>query len=295
MMSGQIYLLRIFCAGPNGGNPLPVVVDIHGMSDTEMQGVASRHGHESVFVLPALANSNCDFEFRFWVPEHEMEMCGHATIGAIWLLERLDRLARDQIRVLTKSGVVEANVLRQDEEMLIEISQPEAVVVTVVNPGDIDELLSMLGIARHDMAPFPIQNSRTSRVKTLIPLKSVDLLDSLRPQFHLIKQLCERLGSTGLYPYAISDHLGQVINARQFPKSSGYNEDAATGIAASALLYGLLQNGFIRDTDQAVRVKQGWAMGCPSEITVRFRKKQGVIVGCWISGSVSFSEQSSMS
>lgn len=284
-MAPHVYLLRVFAAGPNGGNPLPVLVDGLGMSDKDMQAVAVTHVHESGFVLPAPKNSDCDFEFRFWVPEHEMEMCGHATIGAVWLLEKLNRLPRDHLRILTKSGVVEANVSRSPKGTWIEISQSQGVVETVARPSDIDELLSVLGISRHEMAPLPVQNSSTSRVKTLIPLKSVDCLNSLRPQFHLIKELCERVGSTGLYPYAVSDLANQIFEARQFPKSSGYNEDAATGIAASALAYGILENRLLNNTDKAIKVRQGWAMGHPSEITVRFRKQDGISRGCWIGGT----------
>ena len=37
----------------------------------------------------------------------------------------------------------------------------------------------------------------------------------------------------------------QIFDARQFPRASGYPEDAATGIAASALSFGLLDNGMV--------------------------------------------------
>lgn len=285
-MADKVYLLRVFAAGLNGGNPLLIVVDAINMRDTEMQAVASAQGHESGFVLPPPEGSQCDFQFRFWVPEHEMEMCGHATVGMIWLLEKLNRLPRDHVRVLTKSGIVEANVLRRDDKTWVEVSQLQGIVETVVGPSEVDEeIMSVLGITKDDMAPFPIQNSRTSRVKTLIPLRSVPVLDSLKPQFNLVRQLCQRIGSTGLYPYAASDQSSEIFYARQFPKSSGYNEDAATGIAASALCYGLLENGVIKNTDLIVKVRQGWAMGRPSEICVRFRKHNGAVNGCWISGT----------
>src|SRR6185437_12242637 len=96
-------------------------------------------------------------------------------------------------------------------------------------------ILDVLGIRRDDLGPLPIQNARTSRVKTLIPLRSVAVLDGLSPDFARIEPVCAAIESTGLYPYAISDRVGQVVDARQFPRSSGYPEDAATGIAASAL------------------------------------------------------------
>ncbi|KAJ5092616.1 hypothetical protein NUU61_007486 [Penicillium alfredii] len=283
-MAASVHLLRVFAAGPNGGNPLPVVVDATGMSDTDMQAVAATYGHESGFVLPAPDSSECDFEFRFWVPEHEMEMCGHATVGAVWLLENLNRLHRDQVRIITKSGIVEARILRHQGEVSVEISQPLGVVETV-DAGDLDELLHVLGISRRELSSLSVQNSRTSRVKTLVPLSSVDALNSLKPQFHLVKSLCERIGSTGLYPYAVCDSAAQILEARQFPKSSGYQEDAATGIAASALAFGVLENGLLNDPQRGLKVRQGWAMGHPSEIAVKFRKQNDSVQGCWIGGT----------
>lgn len=288
-MPPKSYNLRVFAAGPNGGNPLPVVLDAEGMSDAEMKAVAASHGHESGFVFPAPEESGCDFKFVFWVPEHEMEMCGHATVGMIWLLDKLKRLpvtarhADGHVRVLTKSGIVETRVSETvSREKWIEISQPRGVVQKLTDVDSRDEIVSVLNISTDDLASMPIQNSKTSRVKTLIPLESVAHLNALQPQFHCVKQLCEIIGSTGLYPYAVLDEEKQVVCARQFPKSSGYNEDAATGIAAAALAYGLLENGIVKYVDQPVTVRQGWEMGCPSEISVRFIEDSG---GCWIGGS----------
>ena len=86
-MPVHIYHLRIFADGPNGGNPLPSVVDSVGMTDADMHTIAASPGHESGFVFPTPKNPNCDFEFRFWVPEYEMEMRIHATVGAVWMLK----------------------------------------------------------------------------------------------------------------------------------------------------------------------------------------------------------------
>jgi PhzF family phenazine biosynthesis protein len=74
------HKLRIFAAqeAPHGGNPLTIILDAKSMSDAEMQNVAKKAGHESGFILPIPEPNpqECDFEFRFWVPKHEMEMCG---------------------------------------------------------------------------------------------------------------------------------------------------------------------------------------------------------------------------
>ncbi len=287
-MTTRVHLVTVFAADPRGGNPAPVVPDAAGMSDRDMQEVARAYGHESGFVLPAPAGSDCDLALRFWVPNHEMEMCGHATVGAVWLLDQLGKLPRNPVRIWTRSGAVEARVGGDGGVRAVEITQPQGQVEPVPDARVAEaEILSVLGITSNELAPLPIQNARTSRVKTLVPLKSVAVLDGLRPDFRRMEAVCGRIGSTGLYPYAWSDLQGQVFDARQFPKSSGYPEDAATGIAAAALAFGLLDNGLVEATSRPIRVRQGRAMGRPSEIMVQFRGSGSAPVqGCWLGGNV---------
>lgn len=284
----QVRFVRVFAAGPKGGNPAPIVVDAAGMSDAQMQQVARSYGHESGFVFPAPPGSDCDFEFRFWVPNHEMSMCGHATVGAVWLLAQLGRLPGDRLTIATKSGRVEAKVRRSaGQDVLVEVSQPAGHVEPLPDADKAKaEILDVLGISADDLAPFPIQNARTSRVKTLVPLRSIGALDGLTPDFSRIEQLCARIGSTGLYPYAVFDRERQIVDARQFPSSSGYPEDAATGIAASALSFGLLSQAIVEASDRQITIRQGRAMGRPSEIQVRFNLDDQRVDGCWLSGVV---------
>lgn len=284
----EVRFVSVFAAGPDGGNPAPIVIDAAGMSDAEMQQVARSYGHESGFVLPPPPGSDHDFAFRFWVPNHEMSMCGHATVGAVWLLAQLGRLRGNSLSIWTKSGRVEARIDEfSGQDPLVEVSQPAGSVEPLPDvPGIEADLLDVLGISSEDLAPFPIQNARTSRVKTLIPLKSVSILDGLTPDFSRIEQICARIDSTGLYPYAIFDRDAHIVDARQFPRSSGYPEDAATGIAAAALSFGLLANGIVEASARRVTIRQGRAMKRPSEITIRFNLENGRANGCWLGGVV---------
>ena len=101
-----------------------------------------------------------------------------------------------------------------------------------------------------------------------------------------VERVCTDLGSTGLYPYAVSDAGPRQYVARQFPRSSGYPEDPATGIAAAALLFGLLDDGLIDLSDDVVTIRQGRAMGRPSAMTLRLRMEDSTAVGCWLGGPV---------
>lgn len=281
-------MVRVFVRDGQGGNPVPLVADAQGMSADAMQAVAARHGHESAFVLPGA--NGCDWRFRFFVPQHEMEMCGHATVGTLWALRQWGDWTTPTARIDTLSGVVEA---RWDEAgQRAWISQP-AVRTQALAPDQCDCVAAQMGLPA---GSWLATNAATSRVKTLVELPSVAALDALRPAFATMEALCASIGSTGLYPYAWGNTLPdgrRVVHARQFPKSSGYPEDAATGIAAAALWGYLAGQGLLGSAAIAsIAVWQGDAMGSPSEILVAPRlDAQGNTVGCWLSGASTWGGQ----
>jgi len=275
-----LEMVNVFCHEGHGGNPTGIVLDASPLSAEDMRRVAERCGHESGFVLPP-SGEGADFRFRYFVPRHEMEMCGHATVGALWLLRQSGRIDDGRYRITTQSGPVDGFVGDR-----VEITQPLGTAEPVGVP--VDEILSVLGIGRTVLADRPIENARTSRTKTLVPIKSVAQLNALTPDFNKIEALCDRIGSTGLYPYAVVPGADGMVEARQFPRSSGYPEDAATGIAATALASALLHHGLVRDPARGLCIFQGRAMGSLSEIRVRFATNpaSGSVTQCLLSGAV---------
>ncbi|MBO1358864.1 PhzF family phenazine biosynthesis protein [Acetobacter sacchari] len=294
MKSGiSMKIVNVFTDGQGGGNPAPIAMDASGLSGVEMQSITKEFGLESGFILPPPSGSKCDFEIRYFVPNHEMAMCGHVTVGALWLLHKNGKLARRQAKIWTKSGIVFGRLAESSgAEAQFEITQPLGKIGVLPHPTQSEaEILDVLQISKNDLAPFPIQNAATSRVKTLIPLKNTAILDALQPDFTRIESLCERIDSTGLYPYAPHDRARQIYDARQFPKNSGYPEDAATGIAASALAFGLLENQLVEASDRLITIRQGRAMNRPSKIDIRFTLDDGKISGCWLGGLVEASAE----
>ncbi|WP_441616830.1 MULTISPECIES: PhzF family phenazine biosynthesis protein [unclassified Cupriavidus] len=292
-------MINVFVGGDSGdgvsaggGNPVPLVADARGMTSAAMQSVAAAYGHESAFVLPATA-PGFDLRLRFFVPQHEMEMCGHATVGSLWALRQWQQWTAPTARIETLSGAVDARW--DDAGQRVWISQPP-VQTRVLTVQERHRVAAVLGLAT-EAAGYAMTNASTSRVKTLIALPDLDTLHALRPDFAAMESLCAAIGSTGLYPYVLTS-LPQttggyaVAHARQFPKSSGYPEDAATGIAAAALWGHLVASGALGAAGgepPAVSVRQGESMGRPSEILVAPRASEtGAPQGCWLSGNVAW-------
>ncbi|MGJ7609616.1 MULTISPECIES: PhzF family phenazine biosynthesis protein [unclassified Variovorax] len=287
--SAQVAGLRVFVNGPCGGNPVPLVRSAAGMASSDMQAVARRHGHESAFVF-APNEPGIDWTFRFFVPNHEMEMCGHATVGALWALREWGEWTTPLARVRTLSGVVDA---RWDASRgRVWISQPK-VRLSTLDAHFGERVCQVLNPRQPTVRNPQVVNAATSRVKTLVRMPTIAALDALTPLLAQVEATCAAIDSTGLYPYAVEAAADgkTVVAARQFPRSSGYPEDAATGIAAAALW------GYLSATDAVpvgtpaapvvTTVRQGEAMGNPSAIELQARfGPHGDVVGCWLSGQV---------
>ncbi len=242
--------------------------------------MAQTSGHESAFVVPA-QEPNADFALRFFVPAQEVSMCGHATLGTLWLLRRLGIIGDGAWRVQTLSGLVHGRVAGDD----VRISQPPAIVERLEN-GLLRPVLDVLGLSATDTMLPVLYNSTTSRPKTVLQLTTVAALNRLRPQFDAMEKLCERLASTGLYPFALlpaqAGDRNIMLEARQFPRASGYPEDAATGIAATALVGALSFFGIAAPEGMRAEILQGRAMGRTSRILVA-SEPDGT---AWLGGSV---------
>ncbi|MGJ7520892.1 PhzF family phenazine biosynthesis protein [Variovorax sp. LT1P1] len=287
---GERRQVDVFVGGPGGGNPVPLVADASALSSEDMIGVARATGHESAFVL-APTTAGADWQLRFFVPQHEMEMCGHATVGTLWAMRQWGRWNTPTARVETLSGLVD--VEWDAAAGRVWISQP-AVQAQALSPAHASRVAAVLGLPAG--AVPEMTNASTSRVKTLVPMPDAAALHALQPDFASMEALCGSIGSTGLYPYAVAGSTapgGAVVAARQFPKSSGYPEDAATGIAAAALWGHLAAKGDIAigtpGAGVVCSVRQGDAMGRPSVIEVRPRFDGGSVAGCWLSGQVGWS------
>jgi PhzF family phenazine biosynthesis protein len=268
-MAPAVVHMVAFADGPGGGNPCPVVLDAGDWTTEQMQAAAAGFGHETCFVLAPEDPAAADVRYRYFVPNHEMEMCVHATVAATVLRGG----GRDGVtRAQTPLGVREVRVA--GDRATVEQFPPTF--------GPWVEDMARVTAALGGVEPAgPVRAASTARAKLMVPLADAATLDALVPDVEALWTACEALEVTGFYPYAL---VGDgVAAARQFPLRAGYDEDPATGVAACALAAHLADLAEA-DGRHALTVLQGRALGRPSRIEAEAVRADGAIAATRVGG-----------
>ncbi|WP_169304401.1 PhzF family phenazine biosynthesis isomerase [Pedobacter frigoris] len=89
------------------GNPACVVPLENWLPDAILQKIAKENAvPETVFFIPEGRN----FHIRWFTPEHEMDLCGHATLATAHILKTELYRGEDKFRFHSKSGLLEVEV-----------------------------------------------------------------------------------------------------------------------------------------------------------------------------------------
>ncbi|RAX57094.1 hypothetical protein CCZ01_07050 [Helicobacter monodelphidis] len=279
----------------NGGNPCLVYTGAECLDKTQMQSLAQEAqkqygGIETAFILPP-QKSNNDYMFMYFAPLKEMEMCVHASIAALSVLEIEsgnfhDSTLMKTYKIETKLGIFEMGYNSSTNQGYVLQNSPQ-ILNCISSSAEVADALNITNSTINQ--ELPIQNISTSRPKLIVPIQNVEFLDNLQPNFNQLWKLCDTYHTSGLYPFAFSDDFAhsKTLFARQFPNNSGYNEDSATGVAASALACYIASHCHIlRKGWQSFIIKQGIAMGKPSKIIASVNFADEKIIKTKISGKV---------
>lgn len=276
---------RVFSRASEGGNPCPVVIDAVHMTAPQMRAVAHTFGQECGFVVsppdapvPSL---------RFFVPEHEMSMCVHATIALVARLADCGRLSGTSATVSTPVGRLETRWSASESSNHVEqvsVGQLDAT-FDDSNPTA-TQIAEVLGVSAADLDSTmgPIRSVSTSRPKLIVPIASEDQLHALTPHWSQMWDLCASFDTTGIYAVC-QGAAPDEYHARQFPVRAGYPEDAATGVAAAAFA------AHLTDLDRhaerkSIQIFQGEAMGHPSLLSASARWNGSEVTDVCVSGHV---------
>ncbi len=103
-MRARIYQVDAFTSRRFAGNPAAVCLLDGWPEDDLLQAVAAENNlSETAFLVPAAE----EYELRWFTPEAEVELCGHATLASAHVLLRIREATRDSVRFRTARGTLE--------------------------------------------------------------------------------------------------------------------------------------------------------------------------------------------
>lgn len=265
-----------------GGNAAGVVIIREGESfptnDIMLKVAAELRYSETAFVK--LLGDN-RFKIRFFTPVAEVELCGHATIGAFHALLEEGMVERDSVyEVETLQGVLGVEV-KENGPILMDMAKPQ-LYEYIKDKDAVDELYSIMGLQRADghgvcnVNPQLYLHPRivsTGLRDIMLPVANEEELYKVAPDFAALAELSKRYNVVGVHAFTCNSKDGRV-HARNFAPLYGIDEEAATGTSNGALACYLFDYGIVAG-DQTVNVIQGEKMGRPSLISAQILLRGG--------------------
>ncbi|CAG0956083.1 partial putative isomerase YddE, partial [Gammaproteobacteria bacterium] len=214
-MALPFYLVDAFTDRPFAGNPAGVCLLREPLSDAVLQSVAMEMNQaETAFLL----REGDDWRLRWFTPEVEENLCGHATLASTHVLFETGLLAADATaRFQTKSGLLTA--VRRDATIVLDFP------ATPAEPfPPLEKAVRALGVS-------PSFSGKT-RFDLFFEVAEEAEVRTLRPNFALLEEVPYR----GVIVTArAEDGSPHDFVSRFFAPGCGVPEDPVTGSAHCAL------------------------------------------------------------
>lgn len=260
---------QVFC-----GNIAGVVTKADGLSNNEMQKIASElNAPTTGFVTTRGKN---DFEVKFFTPTQEIDMCGHVVVGTFMALAEERKLDfegynRVDVKQHTRAGLIPI-------EVIYENNRPTYIMMCQNKPLFKDpqlnrtEIAKLMGISDQFMEEnYPIEIAATALRHLFIPVKNLDIMGELKPDFPALAELSRKLNVETSNVFTLQTvNPGFQVHSRDFCPAIGNLEEAASGTTNGALSCYLIKNkaipGIPRNGSIKIMAEQGYEMGRPSII-----------------------------
>ncbi|MEM1191442.1 MAG: PhzF family phenazine biosynthesis protein [Pseudomonadota bacterium] len=271
MSEGILHHLTAFSDEPQGGNPAGVWIGERLPEPPEMQQIAADVGYsETVFVAPARGTQRV---VRYYSPQSEVTFCGHATIAAGVVLGRREGDGSYTFSTAAGDVVVTARTVEgRTECSLVSVATRHE----SVSDALLENVLRALGWSRSDLsAAIPPVRAYAGAWHLVLAAAEADRLASLHYDFEALREIMLDAELTTLQ--LVWQERTDLFHSRNPFPVGGVVEDPATGAAAAAL------GGYLRDagliaTPARFAIRQGEAMGRPSDLTVDVPRSGGVMV-----------------
>ncbi|MCX7745542.1 MAG: PhzF family phenazine biosynthesis protein [Clostridia bacterium] len=211
----KVYKVDAFTSKPFSGNPAGVCILKTPCEEGWMQSVAREMNLSETAFLCQMEDGS--FNLRWFTPQSEVDLCGHATLASafiLWDYQYLDK--NETARFNTLSGLLKAS--NQGEWIELDFPLEEA---GETNPPK--ELLDALGVRPKYVGK--------NRMDYIVEVENEAVLKNLNPDLVLLSKVDTR----GVIVTCTSDSKQYDFLSRFFAPRVGIDEDPVTGSAHCCL------------------------------------------------------------
>ncbi|PCC54257.1 PhzF family phenazine biosynthesis protein [Brevibacterium aurantiacum] len=245
----------VFSADPYRGNPVAVILDAEGLSETDMARIANwTNLSETTFVLPP-TNPDADYRLRIFTPARELPFAGHPTLGsaAAWL--EAGGVPRNEGTIVQECGLGLVTLRRGDQTLSFAAPEP-------IRSGDLDEdfveqIAAALHVERTEILGHQWVDNGPGWAA--VRLASAQQVLDLEPDFSQIPDT--KLGVLGPHP----DDSAHEYEIRAFVPGTAVGEDPVTGSLNASVAQWLIKSGLAPEKYTAT---QGTALGRAGVISI---------------------------
>jgi PhzF family phenazine biosynthesis protein len=261
----RTLIVDAFSTEPLGGNPAGLLPDAEGLDAEQMAAVAGELGaSETAFVTES---SVADRRLRYFTPDGEIDLCGHATVAAHAHLFSTGAIEAGSHDVETNTGVLDVSIeedgtvwMGMDEPTVREAETERSVVASAlgIDPGSIVT------------SELPIAVASTGLAYLIVPVDYLATLGAIDTDRNAIASLTEAFDATGVYAFTL-DTLGResTLHGRMFAPGEGIPEDPVTGTASAAAgAYLRFAEAFEEMPDEML-FEQGYYVDRPGHVRVQ--------------------------
>lgn len=276
-----------FTDRPLSGNPAGVVMNADGLTDDQMQLIARECAvSETAFVLPP-THPEADLRLRWFTPQTEVPLCGHATIATFHALAEegaygMGSPGTYNFTVETRSGNLPVSVEKGESatEIFFGLGLPD-----FARAGQLK--LDIMRILNVSLDEFENRMPIMMTDSVYVPIRRLHTIFSMKPNMYAMAQFLNNRNLAGLCAFTTETvERGSSVHSRFFAPTIGINEDPVTGSANGPLGVYLYQQGQLERSGESITIigEQGDVVGRKGRVTIRLTVREKAVTSVKIGG-----------
>jgi len=215
----RYFVVDAFTDKVFSGNPAGVCLLDDWLPDETLQNIAMENNlSETAF----LVEKDGYYDLRWFTPEIEVDLCGHATLGSAYVLFRFAEKTADRLIFHTQSGILSV----KKESGMLWMDFPARPAAPAGRYSSIERAFGLSNYSVYKSADL------------LVVLESEEAVRRVMPDFEELKRVKDEAEMSG-------DGFGVIVTApghdvdfvsRYFAPNAGINEDPVTGRAHTVLI-----------------------------------------------------------